>query len=258
MHRIGEPGRSDRFFDGTSLVDVVALHSFDMRLRTAVFSALTPIELAIRSLLGHELGGVSPTAHLEPDVLGPLAHRRHGEHPSDEYNAWRSKFTSELDRSREGFVEHHRTKYGGTLPIWAAIEVLSWGQMTQLFRMAPPRARSTIAEHVALTPPQLESWLKSLNILRNISAHHGRLFNRDFALTPKLPRDPSHDVTRTATSMNRVFGQLTLVQYLSQRLGVGNLSLLPAVLATFPRIGRVPLAATGAPPDWREHPQWSH
>ena len=63
-------GREDTFFPGTRLRDVVDLYRFDSRLRTATFTALTPIELAIRAHLGHELGCLDPLIHLNPHKLG--------------------------------------------------------------------------------------------------------------------------------------------------------------------------------------------
>ncbi|WP_296136844.1 Abi family protein [uncultured Tessaracoccus sp.] len=57
-------GPAEQFRVGTSFDDVLALYEFDARLRAVTFASLTPIELAIRTLLGHELGRVDPTAHL--------------------------------------------------------------------------------------------------------------------------------------------------------------------------------------------------
>ena len=62
--------RADTFFPGTRWRDVVDLYRFDSRLRTATFTALTPIELAIRAHLGHELGRLDPLIHLDPYKLG--------------------------------------------------------------------------------------------------------------------------------------------------------------------------------------------
>ena len=62
--------RADTFFPGTLLRDVVDLYRFDSRPRTATFTALTPIELAIRAHLGNELGRLAPLIHLDPYKLG--------------------------------------------------------------------------------------------------------------------------------------------------------------------------------------------
>ncbi|MBT1666836.1 Abi family protein [Curtobacterium flaccumfaciens pv. flaccumfaciens] len=73
FRRLGSGRRSDEFAAGTRLVDVVSLSDFDARLRTTVFDAIAPIELAVRAALGHELGRLDPCAHLEPALLGVLA-----------------------------------------------------------------------------------------------------------------------------------------------------------------------------------------
>lgn len=65
-------GRRDDFYPGTRFEDVVSLYEFDAKLRAAAFSMLAPIELAIRALVGHELGRVDPCAHLDCGKLGPL------------------------------------------------------------------------------------------------------------------------------------------------------------------------------------------
>ena len=48
--------RADSFVEGTTLDDVAAVYMFDCKLREIVFACLAPIELSVRSMLGHELG----------------------------------------------------------------------------------------------------------------------------------------------------------------------------------------------------------
>lgn len=67
------PHRSDEFVDGTTFEQVTALYDFDERLRSRVFQTVSTIELALRALLGHELGRIDPHIHLRLDLLGPLA-----------------------------------------------------------------------------------------------------------------------------------------------------------------------------------------
>lgn len=258
MLRADGTGRADRFFEGSDLRDVVALHDFDARLRSATFTALTPIELTIRARLGHELGRIDPHIHLSPNLLGPSARRPRSDAPSLKYTTWRGQYSVELARSREDFVDHHRQKYGGRLPIWAAIEILDWGKLTHLYGMSPSAVREAVAQGIGVSAPQLESWLKSLNIVRNYTAHHGRIFNRVFALTPKLPKhDGVPELAIVAPAANRAFGQLSIIQYLLRTLGVGNPRILPAVFDTFPAIPIVPISHTGAPAAWKNEILWS-
>ncbi len=238
-------GREDDFYTGTRLSDVIALYDFDARLRAATFSVLTPIELAIRALLGHELGRVDPCAHLDPGKLGPTARNE------SVYRRWLDGYEFELRQSREDFVAHHHAKCGGVLPVWAAIELLDWGRLTRLYGFAPRGVQNTVADVCGLTAPQLTSWLKALNIVRNICAHHGRLFNRVHTLSPKLPpvgRQP--DLDAVATDWSRTFGQLTMIQFLLDRLRVGRPTFLPTVLKTFPSVPTIPITHVGASSDW--------
>ncbi|MFE4951377.1 Abi family protein [Leifsonia sp. NPDC056665] len=247
FRRVHGDVRQDDFCTGTRLSDIVALYEFDARLRAATFAELARIELAIRALLGHELGRVDPCAHLEPNLLGPTARR------GDQYLRWLRGYEAELSQSREDFVAHHRQRYGGRLPVWAAVELLDWGGLTYLYGFAPRQAQDAIADQCGLTSPQLTSWLKALNLLRNTCAHHGRLFNRVHTLSPKLPRIGRHpDLDAAACNWSRTFGQLTLVQFLLDRLQLGRRTLLPAALKTLPTVSAVPLAHVGAPSDWQE------
>ncbi|WP_083289295.1 Abi family protein [Jiangella alba] len=239
--------RGDDFFPDTRLTDVVALYDFDAALRAATFSALAPIELAIRALLGHELGRLDPCIHLDPSKLGPRALR------GGTYRRWLDGYQAALTSSREDFVAHHYGKYGGTLPVWAAVEVLDWGGLTYLFGFAPRRVQDEIAAVCGLRAPQLESWLKSLNLVRNTCAHHGRLFNRVHTIVPKLPPVGSHpDLDSATTSWNRTYGQLTLIQFLLDRLRLGRTTLLPAVVRSFPTVRAVPLTHLGAQGHWQD------
>lgn len=253
MRKPDRSGRSDRFIPGTAFNDVIALYDFDVRLRVAALAVLAPVELSMRALIGHALGEIDPCIHLNADLLGPVAR---GER-SSEYEEWRKKYNGKLEASREDFVRHHKEKYGGTLPVWAAVEVLDWGMLAHLYSMSPRAAQDKVADAVNLTSPQLESWLKVLNVVRNIAAHHGRMYNRVYGQRPKLPRTGGGcRLLECETVMNRAFGQLTLIQYLLKMLNVGNIKLLPATLTDFPDSAIVSLRDVGAPEGWRQNDLW--
>lgn len=248
---VAEGRRLDEFRPGSAFSDVIELYEFDERLRTAVLAAAAPIELSVRAYLGHALGRLDACAHLHPEMLGALART------GDEYRRWRARFDREVASSREDFVVHHRTSYDGVLPVWAAVEVLDWGALVRLLMMSPPVVQSEVAERFRLRAPQLVSWLRALNIVRNACAHHGRLFNRVYSKRPRLPAHglvPALDAIAPVT--NRAFGQLSLLQYLRGALGLGPDVDLIRVFESWPGIAQVPFTVTGAPTDWRSSPLW--
>ncbi|MFI5505461.1 Abi family protein [Corynebacterium kutscheri] len=251
--------RSDEFVDGTTFEQVTALYDFDERLRSQVFQVVSIIELALRALIGHELGRIDPHCHLHPDILGSLARApQSANEPSADYNRWLSRYDRGLSASREDFVTHHNETYGGRLPIWAAVEVMDFGALNYLYRLSPDNVREVIAARVELTPAQLGSWIKSLNIVRNYSAHHARMFNRVYVLQPRLPRpEENPDLNAVRGVMNRCFGQLTLIQHLITTLDLRGRNMLPEVIATYPTtVEPVPISHIGAPQDWQELQLW--
>lgn len=147
--------------------------------------------------------------------------------------------------------------------------MLDWGSLTRLYRFAPRATQDAVASDFQLSGPQLASWLQSLNIVRNVSAHHGRLFNKVHAIKPKMPLPgvvpnldevADHIVTSDGGSTGgntseysfgaRTFGQLSLIQHLLTSADLGGLRDLPAVLARFPSMDLATVATTGAPAGW--------
>ncbi|WP_312098174.1 Abi family protein [Corynebacterium dentalis] len=243
------------FVDGATLDLVVELYEFDERFRHSVFIELDRVEMAIRAMLGYELGRLGPLLYKDQNRLGARARQRQKSGRSV-HEVWLRKYETALRTSKEDFVAHHVEKYGGDIPIWAAVEIMDWGMLSYLYGMSPNIVRNRIAEKCLLTAPQLESWMKSLNILRNYAAHHARMFNRVYDIKPKLT-----DEQRKAPEFretNRAFGQLSLIQYLHRRLELSPADCLPALIESYPHNTIVPLARTGAPENWADLNLWKH
>lgn len=257
MREIGADAGSDRdaFREGASFDLVMGLYEFDERLRAAILADLAPVELALRALIGHHLGRNDPLIHLDPDALGSVARSPSKRNQRQtEYQIWKRRFDRALNESKEEFAAHYREQYKSKVPVWVAVELMDWGMLSYLYRMAPEKVRDDVAGICKLSAAQMESWIKCLNILRNLAAHHSRVFNRGFSITPKLSKDERLDIIREVT--NRAFGQLTLVRYLSYELGLSDRGRLPQVLASFPDNDLVPFSRLAAPPGWERHDLW--
>ncbi len=136
---------------------------------------------------------------------------------------------------------------------------MDFGSLNYLFKLSPEIVQQNIASRLFLTPAQLRSWMRSLNILRNHSAHHARMFNRVYTFQPRLPskgQNTTLDATRTV--MNRCFGQLTLIQYILNVLDLGGTQDLPRLMSTYPEnVPAVPLSHVGAVENWQELGFWA-
>ena len=90
-------------------------------------------------------------------------------------------------------LSHYLATYSSpaTPPSWLVIELLTAGELQHLYANLTPRYRKTVARELNLPDQVLLSWLKTYVRVRNICAHHGRLWNRFLGVYPAIPRSPT-------------------------------------------------------------------
>lgn len=178
-----ETRRSDQLVPNTHFTDAVELYLFDKKLRLLAMDALERVEVALRVDIAHRLGERDTFAYLHKNQFHPKwADKR--------FKPWQDKYLALLNRARdkENFVKHYLSTHGPDLPIWVAVEVWDFGAMSQLFAMMRVNDQAKIAQKYGVTDFKVfASWLRALNHLRNIAAHHSRLWNRNITDQPKLP-----------------------------------------------------------------------
>jgi len=167
---------------GTRFEDVLNLYVFDRELRLLVLDAIERVEVSVRSQWAYQLAHRhGPHAHLD----AALAYRP---------QLWQfnlEKLEQEVERSDETFIKHLRANYSEDLPpVWAVCEVMSLGLLSRWYNsLKPMPTRRAIAATYDVDEKVLESWLRHLSLVRNTCAHHSRLWNRAFTITPLLPRN---------------------------------------------------------------------
>ena len=92
--------------------------------------------------------------------------------------------------------------------------------------------------------------------MRNICAHHARLYNRAFTLTFKLPQRP-HGL---ASSMNaqaprRLYNTLVVMQHLLDRASPGH-TWTVRLMELMHQHADVSISEVGFPGDWRLRTVW--
>lgn len=174
---------SDNYRPDTTFEKVWRHYAFDRRLRLIVMDAIERIEVSVRTQLIFELSKLTGAfGYATPLGLPKLG--------SQEFvHLWKS-ITDEVGRSKEIFVGHFFEKYGDShqeLPLWMAGEIMSFGCMLTMYKGTAPGIKRGIARHYGLPDEVLTSWLQVINVVRNICAHHGRLWNRQLGYKPLLP-----------------------------------------------------------------------
>lgn len=181
--------KQDTFKENTHFSDATKLYVFDKKLRLLAQDALARVEISVRVDVAHLLGKTDVFAHHNQKNFHPkFATKTNPRTGKIKFIEWQEKYNNLLRRSNEDFVKHYQTTHGKELPIWVAIEIFDFGALSQLFSMMKVPDQEAISKKYGVKDFKVfSSWLRSLNYLRNIVAHHSRLWNRNIIDQPKLP-----------------------------------------------------------------------
>ena len=239
------------FLPGTSFDRVLELYVFDRRLRLLVLDAIERIEVSVRACFAHELAAQhGPHPHLKPALFDR----------QKRYRRLVDSLTEEVERSSEDFIRHLRASYEEPLPpIWATVEVMSLGQLSSWYsNLARRHDARLIADHFDMDSSTLKSLLHHLTVVRNVCAHHSRLWNREFAVTVQIPRErPAPLIGQfngDPSARRRLYNALLFCAWLLDRIAPGNrwVDRLLALLDEY----RIDAGHLGFPDDWPQLAIW--
>lgn len=176
------------FREGVSFEDIWNIYELDRTLRLWLWKVISPIEVKLRTQFAYFLAHyIDPFGYLDKDYFkNPKSHSKSMQN-----------FERERDRARRQnvpYVVHNMDRYG-RLPVWAAVEVMSFGTLSQLYGNLHSSAGKTerhqgicsaVADAFGMKPVYLQSWMHHLTTVRNIAGHHDRFYNRVIAISPKL------------------------------------------------------------------------
>lgn len=170
-----------------------------------------------------------------------------------------STLERDLKRSKEDFIKDHISKYGSENypPVWKLMELASFGCLTKLyFNFADTPTKKDIARSYSVPQHEiLESWMKSINALRNTCAHHGRVWNRIMPVMPQIPTMLSKDWLTQKPAANRLYAVLSCMLYWLNSIDGSNI-FKDELKSLFSKYPNVDTAAMGFTAHWMYEPLW--
>lgn len=169
--------RTHRFQDGVSFKDVARVYEFDKKLRLLTLEILERYETCVRSVWAHglsELYGSHP--HMNAEYFTN----------TEEYFSSFVALIQEYNRAKEDLeeVRHYSSKYTRPFlpPVWIIVSLMSFGE---LFRWVKNTKNSKVKNGIAkkLGMPNIQTFdgiYRVLTTVRNLCAHHGRLWDKKF------------------------------------------------------------------------------
>lgn len=242
-----------RFREGTAFEQVTALYDFDRRLRRIVMRGTEHVEVALRGSWAYQLAHAGgPHSYLNPSLY---RNRR-------EFRVSYDKLREAVGRSAETYIDHYRRTYSKPRlpPVWMVAEMMSFGQLSRWYTNLNDRGlRTRIASPLGLPETVLVPLVRHVTDMRNICAHHGRLWNRGFLHPPKLARKPAdlhasldfHSFQAPA----KIYNGLTTIAHVIRSVAPKSTWATDTaeVINTNPTGD---FASMGFPTDWRNRPIW--
>ncbi len=176
------------FVEGTSLEAVTRLYEFDSRLREVFLRGLFDFETRLRAAIAHVLASRSPLAHIEEQHLNEKACRQGTYSGSTKFEAWKETYRESLEGAvDEDFIVHHVRTPSQELPVWATVELVSFGKLPFLFDLMRQEDQNRVARRFGVrNGRQFGKWIRALVELRNLCAHGSRIFNRRIKYAIKI------------------------------------------------------------------------
>ena len=230
-----------QFHLGTTFTAVLALYDFDRELRLLCLDAIERVEVALRAALNNEVA----VAH------GP--HFYLDRHLFATFDAYQ-EFLRTATTAKYLAIAHYRARYDEppVAPIWAVTEAITFGALSRLYSGLRLDLRKLVARRFGFDETVLVSWFRTLTTLRNMCAHHNRLWNATLMVDqPKQAKALAADLTPPNTFYARAVVLVALLRVIAPTSDWRHR--LAALLTRYP--AAVP-SAMGFPVAWQTRALW--
>jgi len=241
------------FVSGTTFEQVRASYQFDVSLRDLLTEALEVIEVDARSTIAHIFG----------DKYGAFGHLDTVNfRKSFKHSDWIVRVREEAGRSSEKFVTHFQNNYieFPDLPCWIATEVTTFGTVSKMYEGLLDQCQNPIASRYGLQKGDFESALHHLSYVRNVCAHHSRVWDRVWSIMPRVPIGKFWQPPLMPTK-NNIFVTLVMIYRVLKQCSASK----PFAIEWRKRVNELmknppstvnALQRMGMSADWYKHPYW--
>lgn len=245
----------DQFEADTVFENALFLYETDRRLRSLIIDAIERIEVSVRTQFTYHIG----------HTYGAFGYTdKNNFHHKFDHHTWLNRLEGEVHRSKDEFIDHYKNTYQNfpSIPIWMLTEVMSLGSLSFAYQGLKNdkhdgiEDKKSIAIHFNIHHKKLGDWLHTLTYVRNICAHHSRLWNRTLSIKPDKTKDANWLPPLTPRN-DRIFYILLMLRHLLRATGNGEdwAQLVNQILELLAHNKRW-RSAMGMPDNWREHPVW--
>lgn len=232
---------NNNFLPNTTFNKIIDKYNFDSILKNILSEAIAYIETSLKTVFANTL-----SKDIDPFFYTNISN--YANIKQSEFDEIIQRIKNEYDRSKEPFITHFKNKYGdkhNLPPVWCIVEIISFGTFAKIEHNLKAQYIKKISKHYNINYKVLKSWLWSINEVRNICAHHSRLWNKELGNKPALPNNG----LLSKLNNNRVFIVICIFLWLDTNKTIKSdwYNRLLDLLKKYPNI---PLTPMGFPEDW--------
>lgn len=166
---------SEEFTHDSSFESILELYEFDRAFRHILLEKLEIVEILARTRIAYFFSKAhiceDNDAHYEPSNFTDLK----------KHTAFIQILDELIEKNKDTlFVKKHLCSYDGRMPLWAAVEILSFSNVSTLYSIMLTTDQIEISKSLGQTPSYLSNWLWVLSVLRNKCAHYARIYGCKF------------------------------------------------------------------------------
>ncbi len=238
------------FLPDTTFEDILSTYYFDAELRKIIFEAIESIEIYFRTQIAY-------FHSLKYDAFGYLDFVSFRENKADKYDELQRDILKEKTRSKEFFIKHFKKKYNSVdLPIWSVVEIISFGSLSKFFMILKEEEQNQVIQNIlGVNKVVSYKWFHALSSVRNICAHHSRLWNRTLGVSLEVPRG-LESFENIKESKHKVFFALSVIEYLLTCIGEDEIEFKTKIKNLIKKYPKVKLESMGFIENWEQNPIW--
>jgi abortive infection bacteriophage resistance protein len=232
-----------RFNPGTTFDDILTIYNLDRELRLLCLDAIERIEIALRSAIINVLA-VKYGAHF-------YLRSRHFE----TYTTFNG-FMQKVLAAKYLAITHYTKSYNDPPlpPSWVVLQAITFGPLSILYSGLHLSNRKLIAQSFNYDETILVFWFRSLNMVRNMCAHHNRMWN--FVWQVDQPMAANRLAAVWSPSQNKFYARAVVLVALLNQIEPKSTwkNRLLSLLSAHPTINP---AQMGFPAGWQAFPFWA-
>jgi len=257
-------GNVRNFSVGTNLSLIHDLYIFDKKLRLLILDCIERIEIYLRVKISQIIS--------ERDIFG---HRNRSQlnakfapdpricRSKTDHEEWISRLNVDFERSKKDYIVDYKKKYSSPLPIWMSIEIWTFGTMSIFLSGMKEKDLNEICSELSIPKRELlTSWVKTLNYVRNVCAHHSRLWNISIDVQSKLFKkgelESFDHFLDNKKSFHRIYYPICVMNYLLSKISPNSIwkDSLKEHIKTIPKSPYINISYMGFPENWDNTDLW--